>query len=115
MLTREEAQQAVLTLIKARQDAGDISILRERTIERPFGWVFFVAGLGSCTAPTGTARRLIIFNKYANQAIESSIRLIEIYETLLAKSQRTVKNWCLTMPSVFQNTSREESKKAGTH
>ena len=51
-----------------------------------------------------TSRRLIIFNKHVDQVIESSIeytpeRLIEIYERLLAKSQRTGKYWCLTMSS----------------
>lgn len=43
MLTREEAQQLILTLIKAHQDAGDFFIVEQRTIERPFGWLFFVA------------------------------------------------------------------------
>ena len=103
MLTTEEAQQLILTRLKARQDARDPFIVQDRTIERPFGWVFFVVVRGpSTTTPTETVQRLIIVNKYVEQVIESSIeypptRLIEIYENLLAESQATEKDWCLTM------------------
>jgi hypothetical protein len=103
MLTREEAQQLILTRIKARQDAPDLFIVEDRTIERPFGWLFFVAvGGSSATTPTETVHRMIIVNKYVEQVIESSIeytpaRLIEIYETLLAKSQASGEDWCQTM------------------
>jgi len=93
MLTREEAQQLVLTRLKARQDARDLFIVEDGTIERPFGWLFFLAvSCSSATAPPGTASyRLIIVNKHVEQVIESSIeytpeRFIEIYETLLVKS-----------------------------
>ena len=103
MLTREEAQKLILTRINAHQDARDFFIVEHRTVERPFGWVFFVAVRGpSATTPTETVHRLIIVNKYVAQIIESSIeytpaRLIEIYESLLAKSQASEKDWCLTM------------------
>ena len=103
MLTTEEAQELILTRIKTRQDARDFFVVEDRTIERPFGWLFFVAVPGSSAkTPTETAHRLIIVNKYVEQVIESSIeytpeRLIEIYETLLAKSQASGKDWCLTM------------------
>jgi hypothetical protein len=104
MLTREEAQQLVLTRLDARQDARDLLIVEDGTIERPFGWLFFLAvSCSSATAPPGTASyRLIIVNKHVEQVIESSIeytpeRLIEIYETLLAKSQATREDWCQTI------------------
>jgi len=104
MLTREEAQQLVLARLKARQDARDLFIVEDGTIERPFGWLFFFAvSCSSATAPPGTASyRLIIVNKYVEQVIESSIaytpeRFIEIYETLLAKSQATGEDWCQTI------------------
>ena len=69
-------------------------MVTHNTIERPFGWVFLVIVRSSkATAAMDTSRRLIIFNKHVDQVIESSIeytpeRLIEIYERLLAKSQR---------------------------
>ena len=103
MLTREEAQQLVLTRLKTRQEARDCFIVEDHTIERPFGWLFSVAVSGSgATAPTETPHRLIIVNRYVEQVIDSSIeytpeRLIEIYETLLAKSQASAKDWCLTV------------------
>ena len=104
MLTREEAQQLVLTRLKARQDARDLFTVEDGTIERPFGWLFFLAvSCSSATAPPGTAsHRLILVNKHVEQVIESSIvytpeRFIEIYETLLAKSQASGEDWCRTI------------------
>jgi len=104
MLTREEAQQLVLTRLKARQDARDLFTVEDGTIERPFGWLFFLAVSGSsATAPSETAsHRLILVNKHVEQVIESSIvytpeRFIEIYETLLAKSQASGEDWCRTI------------------
>jgi len=104
MLTREEAQQLVLTRMNARQDARGHFVEEVRTVERPFGWLFFVAVPGStATAQVETVyHRLIIVNKHVEQVIESSIdytpeRFIEIYETLLAKSQGQGENWCLAM------------------
>src|SRR5918995_1447554 len=104
MLTREEARRLVLTRLKARQDAQEHFVEEDRTVERPFGWLFFVAVPGSrATAQAETiTHRLIIVNKHVEQLIESSIdytpeRFIEVYETLLAKSQATQENWCLTV------------------
>ena len=104
MLTREEAQQLVLARLKARQDAPDLVIVEDGTIERSFGWLFFLAvKYSSATAPPGTASyRRIIVNKHVEQVIESSIeytpeRFIEIYETLLAASQSSREDWCLAI------------------
>jgi len=104
MLTREEAQQLVLTRLKARQDAQDLFIVEDGTIERPFGWLFFLAvRFSGATAPPGTdSYRLILVNKHVEQVIGSSIeytpeRFIEIYETLLAKSEASREDWCETI------------------
>jgi hypothetical protein len=104
MLTREEAQQLVLTRLNVRQDARDHFVKEDRSVQRPFGWLFFVAVSGSsATAQAETVpHRLIIVNKHVEQVIESSIdytpqRFIEIYESLLAKSQASRENWCLTV------------------
>ena len=125
MVTMEEAQRLVFTRMKARQDAVEFSIVTDNTIERPFGWVFFVIiRYSRATAATDASRRLIIFNKHVDQVIESSIeytpeRLIEIYETLLAKSQRIGKHWCLTMscppmwPSFARARLAKKAKKLG--
>ena len=104
MLTREEAQQLVLTRLKDRKDARELFIVENRTIERLFGWLFFVTAAGSSTtahAESVSHRRIIVI-KHVEQVIESSIdytpeRFIEIYETLLAKSRASGEDWCLTM------------------
>ncbi len=97
MLTSEEAQQLVLTRLNHGRDARDFFIVKNRTVERPFGWLFFVAAQADAVS-----HRQIIVNKHAEQVIESSIdytphRFIEVYETLLAKSRATQDNWCLTV------------------
>ena len=103
MLTREEAQQLVLARVKGK-DGRELFIVEDRSVERPFGWLFVVAVAGSSTTAQSetVSQRLIIVNKYVEQVVESSIdytpeRLIEIYETLLAKSCATGKDWCLTV------------------
>ncbi|HZA55707.1 MAG TPA: hypothetical protein VE616_15775 [Candidatus Udaeobacter sp.] len=75
MLAREEAQQLLLARLKARQDDRGHFVEEDRTIERPFGWVFFVAAREfRATAPAETVfHRLIIVNKHVEQVIESSI------------------------------------------
>ena len=107
MLTREEAHQSLLKRLEAQEDRLNESIEEHRTIERSFGWLFFVALAASNTAQRrALSHRLIIVNKYSNQVIESSIeytpeQFIDIYENLLAKSQAQGENWCLTMSLPF--------------
>jgi hypothetical protein len=108
MLTREEAQQLVVTRLKDPQDPRGYFVEEDRTVERLFGWLFFVAvSPPSAPSPGETVlHRLIIVNKHVEQVIESSIeyspqRFIEIYETLLAKSQTSRQDWCLTMSFPF--------------
>jgi hypothetical protein len=108
MLTRLEAQQLVLARLRSGNDARELLVVEDRTVERPFGWLFFVVVAGSNTtlqAETGS-QRLIIVNKYAEQVIESSIdyppeRFVQIYETLLAKRQASGEDWCVTASFPF--------------
>jgi hypothetical protein len=104
MLNKEEAKQLVLARLGERQDARDFFIAEERTIERPFGWVFFLEVPESGPPhDSGTMLRgPIIVNKYVGQIIASSTaypleRFIEIYEELLAQSQASEGDWCLTL------------------
>jgi len=126
MLTREEAQQLLLERLNDRQDGRKQFVEEHRTVERPFGWLFVVALSGSSTTvqAESLSYRLIIVNKHVKQVIESSIeytpqRLIEIYETLLAKSRAQEQNWCLTMslPFPWKRSGRErlasKAKKMG--
>ena len=104
MLTREEAQQLVVARLGKRHDAENISVAEDRTIERAFGWVFFLVE-PEHRAPHHLDAPLqgpIIVNRYVGQVIASSIsypaeRLIEIYEALLAKGQASGGDWCLTV------------------
>ena len=103
MLTREEAQQLILARLKDRQESQHVHIVEELTIERAFGWLFFLAtpARGVPGQTETVSRRLIIVNKYVEQVVGSSLeyspeQFIEIYEKLLAKSQASGGDWCLT-------------------
>jgi hypothetical protein len=103
MLTRQEAHQLLLERLKLRE-GGDPVVAEDRTLERPFGWLFFVAqSVASATARAeDAAYRPVIVNKHVKQIVASSIdytpeRFIEIYETLLAKSQAQTQQWCLSV------------------
>jgi len=115
----------LLKRLERRQDGRNHFVEEQRTVERPFGWLFFVAVAESNTVamPVRTYR-LIIVNKHSNQVIESSIeytpaRLIQIYEKLLAKSRAQAQNWCLNMslPLPWRRSGRErlatKAKKMG--
>jgi len=116
MLTRQEAHRLLLNRLTRREDDCNHFVEEQRTVERPFGWLFFVAVAESNTVaqmPVQTYR-LIIVNKHSNQVIESSIeyapeRFIQIYEKLLAKSQAQAQNWCLNMslPLPWRRSGRE--------
>jgi hypothetical protein len=116
MLTREEAQQLLLNRLKNRQDGREQFVEEPRTVERPFGWLFFVAESGSSTTAQAEPLfpRMIIVNKHVKQLIKTSIdytpqRFIEIYEMLLAKSEAQGQNWCLTLslPFPWKRSGRE--------
>jgi hypothetical protein len=104
MLTQGEAKKLLLGRIQSRPGLRDLAIDDERTIERPFGWVFFLTETPATAAHSSTSCSLgpIIVNKNVEQVIASSIayppdRFIRIYEKLLSKSRRTASNWCLTL------------------
>ena len=59
MLTLEEAQQLVLTRLNARVR----SIEEERTVERPFGWLFFLKQSSTTAQTEPIVERLIIENE----------------------------------------------------
>jgi hypothetical protein len=120
MLTREEAPQLLLKRLKDRQDARDHFVEERCTVERAFGWLFFVALVEPDTVQPGVlSYRSIIVNKHSNQVIGSSTeytpeRFIDIYERLLAKSQAEGQNWCLTMslPFPWKRSGRQLATKA---
>jgi hypothetical protein len=108
MLTLEEAQQLVLSRLNGSQNAPVYMIEQERTIERPFGWLFFVKGSGTPVQAESVSSRQIIVNKHAGQVIGSSIdhtpeRFIEVFESLLAESQANGRTWCLTLSDPSEN------------
>ncbi|HEY2988226.1 MAG TPA: hypothetical protein VGL11_10915 [Candidatus Binatia bacterium] len=104
MLTREAAKQWVLERVKERHDPAAL-IHDDRTIERPFGWLFVLTA-PDADAPKKASHRLIIVNKQVGQIVATSIdytpeRFVEIYETLLAESMASAGNWCLTLSWPF--------------
>jgi hypothetical protein len=102
MLTRDEARRLVLTRLGAPDDPG-YGVVDDRTIERPFGWLFLVTAAGPDGAPSEAPRpRPILVNKHAGQVVGSSIdytpdRFVEIYERLLANNRTGARDWCMTL------------------
>jgi len=99
MLTRTEAKELVLSRLKIRHGAQDVSIADDQTSEHEFGWLFYLTLSESST----TEPRLFIVNKHVAQVIGTSIpytpeRFVEVYESLLAMSRRSNVNWCLNFP-----------------
>jgi hypothetical protein len=119
MLTQGEAKTLLLTRLQARFEFRVLAIAEERTIERPFGWVFFLAETPPTASQISTKSSLgpIIVNKNVEQVIASSIayppdRFISIYEKLLAKSRRSAAAWCLTlsMPPPLSPSDRGDNR-----
>ena len=104
MLTQNEAKKLLLSRLQAHLGPRDLAVDEDRTIERSFGWVFFLAETPP-TAPhssTNCSLGPIIVNKNVEQVIASSTihpldRFIGIYEKLLAESLGIASNWCLTL------------------
>jgi len=99
MLTRTEAKELILSRLKVRHGAQDVSIADDQTSEHEFGWLFYLTLSESSTAEP----RLFIVNKHVAQVIGTSIpytpeRFVEVYESLLAMSRRSNVNWCLNFP-----------------
>jgi hypothetical protein len=104
MLRKIDAEQMVLAAVRSRQGHEPIGIASDRTIERVFGWLFFLTSSDADTAaraPTNLPRQVIV-NRYSSQIVASSIdyepeRLIKLYEKFLAHNQAAGENWCLTV------------------
>ncbi len=105
--TKEEAHELLVSrLNKNATDTRWFSVLKERTVEKPFGWVFFYEVIVSCggSVSSGPARRarLAIINKFSRQVIGNSSdqtieNVIQTYEKLLAESKNIAEGWCLTL------------------
>ena len=84
----------VLTAVRSRHDNQPIGIAGDRTIERTFGWLFFLTLSGAATAaraPISFPRQVIV-NRYSSQIVASSIeytpeQFIGIYQDLLAQHE----------------------------
>jgi hypothetical protein len=128
LATKEEALELVTTrLSKHATDTKWYHIFKERTIEKPFGWVFFYEVIISCggSVSSGSAQvmRPAIINKHSQQVIGNSIdqpvaTTIKQYEELLAKSKAIAEGWCLTFNPRGRQSSAlkqlaEKSEKAG--
>lgn len=108
VLTKEQAERLAIVQLAAAAGHQRISIQHDRTVERPFGWVFFVA-IDDCSPTANSQAKVppaVIVNKYSEQIVASSIvhkpeRLIERYEKLLAENQARSENWCLTVSVPF--------------
>jgi hypothetical protein len=126
--TKEEALELVTTrLSKNTTDTKWYHVFKERTIEKPFGWVFFYEVIISCggSVSSGSAQKIrtVIVNKHSHQVIGNSIdqpieTTIKLYETLLAESKAVAEGWCLTFnPRGRKNSAlmqlAEKATKAG--
>ncbi|HEV8722604.1 MAG TPA: hypothetical protein VGW77_18455 [Candidatus Binatia bacterium] len=104
VLTKEQAEQLLLVRLGSAKEHHRISIQQDRTVERPFCWIFFFAIDDSSPGDEAQTKfpRQVIVNKYSTQIVASSIEhspedLIKIYEELLAQSQAHSEEWCLTV------------------
>jgi len=109
MLRKIEAEQMVLTAVGAHHGSEPIGIAGDRTIERTFGWLFFLTLSGAATAaraPISFPRQVIV-NRYSSQIVASSIehtpeQFIKIYEELLAQHEAHEGEMRLTTSSPTQ-------------
>jgi hypothetical protein len=104
MLTTAEAEQLVIATLKSRFESQSVSIVNSRTVDREFGWVFFLAVDKFLPADEPQVRlpRQVIVNKYSEQILASSVdhspeQFIKLYEEFLAENQVLGREWCLTL------------------
>ena len=104
MLTITEAEQLVIATLKSRFENQRVSIVSSRTVEREFGWVFFLGVDEFLPADEPQVRfpRQVIVNKYSQQILASSIdhspeQFIKLYEEFLAENQVLGGEWCRTL------------------
>jgi hypothetical protein len=87
MLTRLEAEEMLLQRVQ-REGRRNFSVARDRTVERPFGWLFFLLVTDGSDTAARKCPGFAIVNKYVGQVVATLInyapeRFIEIYEGLL--------------------------------
>jgi hypothetical protein len=104
--TKEEALELATTRLRRNAtETRRFNIIEERTIEKPFGWVFFyevVTSGNENTAEPAQVIRPVIVNKNSQQVIGNSIdqpveATTKLYERLLAESKAAAEGWCLTL------------------
>jgi hypothetical protein len=126
MLSQAQAEELVLARLNSRFEPAQFSIADNGIAERSFGWVFLIHAVQPASGDALEAKlpRAVIVNKYSEQIIASSIdhepeRLIQLYETLLAKNRARADNWCLTVEIPWpwdrwrKRTIAERAKEAG--
>ena len=84
----------VLAAVRSSHGHEPIKIAADRTIERTFGWLFFLTSSDAATPARGPGSfpRQVIVNRYSSQIVASSIehtpeQFIGIYEELLAQHE----------------------------
>jgi hypothetical protein len=94
MLRKIEAEQMVLEAVRSGHGKEPIKIAADRTIERTFGWLFFLTSSDVAIPARGPGSfpRQVIVNRYSSQIVASSIehtpeQFIGIYEELLAQHE----------------------------
>ena len=109
MLRKIEAEQMVLAAVGSRHGDEPIGIAADRTIERAFGWLFFLTSNDAVTAARVVTSfpRQVIVNRYSSQIVASSIehtpeQFIKIYEELLAQHEAHEGEMRLTTSSPMQ-------------
>jgi hypothetical protein len=108
LLTKRQAEESVITRLKSRCAAGEISLAEWRGSERAFGWVFEVSVIGAnnSASPASAIPRWVIVNKHSQQVVASSLasdveQFVRLYEKLLAQNQTRSQGWCGTLPLPF--------------
>jgi hypothetical protein len=116
----------VVATLRSHFENQKISVADSRTIERAFGWVFFLAMDQFFSADRSGVKfpRQVIVNKYSEQILASSVdhspeQFIKLYEEFLAENQVLGREWCLTLasPDLLRNRSvdhlAKKAKEAG--
>jgi hypothetical protein len=126
ILVKEEAEElASKRLSKNATAEKQFNILTERTLEKPFGWIFFYEIITTSKGNSETSQNIspLIINRHSAQVIGNSTdqpieSIIKLYEDLLSQSKRIAEGWCLTFdPAARQSLAfkklAEKAKKAG--
>ena len=94
MLRKIEAEQMVLAAVRSSHGDEPIKIAADRTVERAFGWLFFLTSSAAATPARGPGNfpRQVIVNRYSSQIVASSIehtpeQFMGIYQELLAQHE----------------------------